>query len=193
MKVLFASRAYESPKVEGGFVLLSDLANSLSSSKSISPYFFSTHGGELSGVNRLKVFSKTGWSFGRQIEFFWGVLRYQRQFDVIHTAHVPTKLNSFFFRLARILGKGHRTRYIQTITALPDNTNTALNRLCWGDKVTCLSLRTQKRLLNSGIDAELINPSPSNERIEYNETRRNLTRLEFFGSFETQKRCDLKI
>jgi glycosyltransferase involved in cell wall biosynthesis len=187
MKVLFASRAYESKKQEGGFVLLIDIAEFISlNSKDIKTSFFSTNKINNQGfeIELVPIFSNTGWGKWRGLEFFIGLFLNQYRFEIIHTAHVPTLGNSTLFRFLKFFGKFAGIRYLQTITSLPEVSNKKLKYLCWGDAINCLSNEAEKRLTKININTVTMLPWPSPNRIRFNSDRRKVTRSQFFSNFD---------
>ena len=77
-RVLFATRAWESLEIEGGFLLLRDIARQLSANRDderneheFEACFFSVRDGEDSGITLFRAFRECGWSAMRRIEFFW--------------------------------------------------------------------------------------------------------------------------
>lgn len=181
--VLFASRAYESPQSEGGFVLLRDLAREFSESKDFQATFFSAGAANDSGVEMLKIYQKVGWGDRCRLEFLLAILRHQSRFDIVHIAHVPTLINVKFMKFVSKLGKRSHVRYIQTITAIPKTPKETLHQLFWGDKIICQTNETLETVLREGLDPVLISPRIPPARVRFDQVRRRQTRKFRFSSF----------
>ena len=71
MRVLFASRAFESTHTEGGFLLLRDLAAHAAGDGSVGPAFLSTSrtAQRQSGVELLPAYGKGEWGFLNALRF----------------------------------------------------------------------------------------------------------------------------
>ena len=164
-RVLFATRAWESPEVEGGYLLLKDIARHLTAHdvEQFEACFFSSRDGEDEGITLFHAFRKPGWGVGRRLEFFRALLRFLSQVDVVHFAHTPTLLNSLFIRgLMRIFPT---VTFVQTITGF-SRQNRGSRSLYWGDVITTISPRVHTFLLDHhSISAEVITPHPQFERL----------------------------
>lgn len=165
-KILFASRAFESPQTEGGFLLLRDVAIRAAEDESLVPAFFSSSGSTSSedGVSLLASLPRPGWSKSVSTHFVISLLKWTSHFDLVHTAHVPTPLNSR--ALARISRWGRRrgVRYVQTVTALPSN-ETLRKELFWGDAVVCLNATDTEVVSHFHENVRTIHPAPSPGRL----------------------------
>ncbi len=185
-RVLFASRAIESPPYEGGFVLLKNLAEQTAKSRDIEPYFFASSAGKTNGITHVPVFKATGWGGKRGREFLLGLSRHSRKFDIVHTAHIPTKQNVRLIKLATKHAHLRGTRFIQTITGLPKTaiSQKELKKLLWGDVIICQSKRTFERVRTLHEQVEFIPTWPPNTRIAFDAKRRENTRANLFPGFE---------
>lgn len=164
-RVLFATRAWESPEIEGGYLLLKDIARTLGAHdiEGFEACFFAMRDGEEDGVQLCKAYRGTGWGTARRMEFFRGLLKHLRRVDVVHFAHTPTRLNALLIRGLRKLYPN--VRFIQTITGF-EHAERDSHVLYWGDVLCTISLRVQQRLLTGhGMDADLITPHPSPRRL----------------------------
>ncbi|HEX5447770.1 MAG TPA: glycosyltransferase [Candidatus Saccharimonadales bacterium] len=177
-KVLFATRAMESPPREGGFVLLSETATRLSGDKQVSPYMFSASTSAKNGVIPVKVFSKTGWSPRIKAEFMLGIFNSAQRFDIVHTAHIPTRQNVFMLKTLTRRARNSGTQFVQTITGLPSSAKTSggLKELLWGDHIVCQSWETYARVRHLHRSVSLITPWASDKRVRYDARRRMATR-----------------
>lgn len=190
IKILYASRALESPPREGGFVVLSDIAKRLNvPDLGYDPYMFSVKNISISGLGTEKVFTQTGWNARVKIEFFYGLFRKAHLYDIVHTAHIPTKQNSRLIKLAIKKARKSNTLFVQTITGLPkiDISQKDLKKLLWGDHIVCQSEKTYKKVKNA-LDqlqsCSLIVPWRPNSSISYSEERRVDTRNKLFSGFK---------
>ena len=179
-RLLFASRAYESPPQEGGFVLLSDIARAIRIDN-CDVAAFSTKQEQLDNLHLEKAFSKPGWSKLSRFEFALGLRRYAHHYDVVHTAHIPTKQNVRLLRLAiRRARRGRKTTFIQTITGLPHVTDAKLIELLWGDILVCQSPTNYQRIRSlTDKPVSLVVPWPSPKRVSPDSTRRLNTRKQY--------------
>jgi glycosyltransferase involved in cell wall biosynthesis len=186
--VLFASRAIESPPQEGGFVILTDLAKALADDDNIAPSVFSATNHKIENIGTERVFSKSGWNSRVRAEFAHGLFRKAHKFDVVHTAHIPTKQNVLLMRAATKRARRSGTRFVQTITGLPKVGMglKELKMLLWGDHIVCQSQSVYNKVaqLRSTETVSLIVPWPSNNRISYDEKRRAKTRQKLFPGIE---------
>lgn len=184
--VLFASRAIESPPYEGGFVLLSYMAEQAARSHDIEPYFFAVKGGETNGIRHVPVFKDTGWDKKRGREFLLGLSRHAHKFDIVHTAHIPTKQNVRLIKLATGRARRKGTTFIQTITGLPKNaiSQKDLRKLLWGDVIICQSQKTYNRVRTLHNRTAYIATWPSNTHIAFDAKRRETTRKKMFAGAE---------
>ena len=173
--VLLASRAIESPGVEGGFQLLADLAKWFDKSDQVSPVTFCA--ARRSGdAGALRAFRRPGWNRARQVEFALALARYAGRFPIVHTAHVPTRDNSRVMRGLATRPRARGTRFVQTVTALPNVGDDELRELLWGDHVVCQSERALSRVQALGIEATLIQPWPSPDRLASTYSRAGMVR-----------------
>lgn len=169
-RVLFATRAWESLEIEGGYLLLRDIARQLSAYREdeknehkFEACFFSVRDGEESGITLFRAFRESGWSATRRIEFFLALLKYLPAVDVVHFAHTPTLLNSLFIRSLKRLYPA--VTFVQTITGFVHQ-DRGCRSLYWGDAVATISPRVATYVLDQhGIVADLITPHPRPERL----------------------------
>ena len=164
-RVLFATRAWESPEIEGGYLLLKDIARQLSEHEveDFEACFLAMRNGEEDGVTLLRAFKDTGWSATRRFEFFRALLKYLRHVDVVHFAHTPTSLNSLFIRGLKRLYPN--VSFVQTITGF-DHSGKGPRSLYWGDVITTISARVHRFLLQQhDIGAEVLTPHPQPQRL----------------------------
>lgn len=163
MRVLFATRAWESPALEGGLLLLRDLARHFAGSDSVQPYFLSTTRGDDDGVRLVRAYSRTGWGRRQGLQFFFALLRHAGKFDVVHCAHVPTRSNSRLIRFLKYLYPN--VHFVQTITAVNKEQFSAA-AMAWGDSVVTVGPALHRFLGDDHrIPAELILPVPSPDRL----------------------------
>lgn len=166
MRILFATRAWESPEIEGGYLLLKDIARqiALDDSADAEVCFFSLTAGRDDGVTLLPVLGATGWGSRQRLEFFLGLLRYLGDVDVVHFAHTPTALNALLIRFLRRLFPS--VTFVQTITGHSQPGRVPGIRY-WGDAITSISPRVSGHLEGAhGIVAETILPYPRPDRLE---------------------------
>lgn len=184
-EILLVSRAYESRPVEGGFVLLKDLAHGLADMRDVHPSFLSVENhGSQNGVDLVGNMWGTEWGMRARLSFVKAVVGHHRSFDVVHTAHVPTPLNASFFRLLTSIGRRANTRFVQTITALPTGPGIPSEHLFWGDHLVCQSQSVYNRLEPTGRPVSTIPPWPSPDRVEFDPKRRRRTRQHRFSRYE---------
>lgn len=185
VRVLFATRAYESRPVEGGFVFLRDLARGMRDISDVRPWFLSTRHGDREGeIGLVGGLRAAEWTFGSRISFVRGLAAYHAHFDVIHTAHAPTGLNAPFFRLLRSVGRASDTRFVQTITALPRGRSLPGGLLCWGDRTVCQTREHRDRLGDLDDPVRCITPWPAPDRVALDRERRNETRRRRFSRYD---------
>lgn len=184
--VLFASRAIESPPYEGGFVLLSYMAEQAAKSHDIEPHFFARESGVTNGVHHVPVFKDVGWDKKRGREFLLGLSRHAHKFDIVHTAHIPTMQNVRLIKLATRRARRKGTVFVQTITGLPRSaiSQKDLKKLLWGDIIICQSQKTYDRVRKLHSRAEYIATWPPNTRIAFDPERRETTRKKLFAGAE---------
>jgi glycosyltransferase involved in cell wall biosynthesis len=186
--VLFASRAIESPPQEGGFVVLTDLARALTQDTRIAPSVFAATNHKIENIGTERVFSKPGWDPRVRAEFAHGLFRKAHKFDIVHTAHIPTRQNVLLMRAVTKRARRAGTRFVQTITGLPkvDIDLKELNGLLWGDRIVCQSQSVYDKVtqLRSADTVSLIVPWPSSDRISYDEKRRAKTRQKLFPGID---------
>lgn len=177
-KVLFATRALESPPAEGGFLLLLDIAKSFVGDESIEPTVFSALQNSNEGLNTKKVFTKTGWSAKAKYQFLVSLLLESRHYDVVHTAHVPTKKNVLWLKyISKRARHISSVKFVQTITALPQEVDSNdINAFLWGDYIVCQSQSAYNKVKSVRENVSLIIPWPSPSRIALNEQRYHNTR-----------------
>lgn len=167
LRILYASRAYESPPNEGGFILLRDLAESIGKLKNMQCSFFSLHGDFDSTPRKIKLYKKCGWSRENSLRFLMGLTANQHHFDIIHVAHMPTLTNSVIMRRISDTGRKKGVKYVQTVTALPGHpANSALRQFLWGDRIVCLNPMIKEHLQKVRSDITQLPAIPSPERIE---------------------------
>ena len=140
LRVLFASRAYESPHTEGGYLLLKDLAARAAADPAIDASVLSSSKTRdaSGGVTLLPAFSRGGWGLWPAVQFARALRRWAATSDIVHTAHVPTSTNSAVLRHVRGRATSGGTRFVQTVTALPERVKLRRN-LFWGDAIVCLN------------------------------------------------------
>ena len=149
--------------MEGGLLLLQDLAKHFAGSESVEPYFFSTTSGTEDGVVLLRAFRQAGWGRSQRLQFFVALLRHVRKFDIVHFAHSPTRSNS---RLMRFLKYLHpNVHFVQTVTAV-SKARFRADSMIWGDDVTTIGPLLQQYLRDEHhVHAEVIPPVPSPHRL----------------------------
>jgi hypothetical protein len=140
IRILFASRAHESAHTEGGYLLLKDLAARAAGDPAVDVTVFSSskERDTRGGVNLLPAFSRGGWGLWPAVQFARSLLRWAATFDIVHTAHVPTSTNTSVLRQIRRRATPGGTRFVQTVTALPER-GELRRELFWGDAVVCLN------------------------------------------------------
>lgn len=164
-RVLFATRAWESPEIEGGYLLLKDVACQLTAdgAAEFEACFLALRDGEDHGINLLPAFQQTGWGRARQFEFFRALLTHLKTVDVVHFAHTPTRINGLFLRALKRFYPN--VTFVQTITGF-DHGECGNRSLYWGDVITTISGRVQAALLeHHGITAALLTPYPRPDRL----------------------------
>ncbi len=178
IKLLYATRAYESLPHEGGFVLLSDLANSLGKAKDVEVSFFSKKKLRNAHIRGVPVFSKTGWGLRQKIEFFVGIMVNAHKYNIVHTAHIPTDKNALLMKICSWRAKRSGTFFVQTITGLPsyDLSTKQAKKLLWGDIIVCQSENAQSLLKKNSSSIKIIPPQTSPERVIFSNNRRAETR-----------------
>ena len=183
--ILYATRAIESPPREGGFVLLSDLAQKTKDEKDIEAFFFSS-GSQVDSINTEQVFSKPGWNAKLRMEFLYGLFKTAHKYELVHTAHIPTKINTFLIKIATRRARKSGTKFIQTVTGLPDiNVSAeALNGLLWGDHIVCQSKSIYDKVKSTRDSVSLITPWPATSRVAYSADRKRKTRQKLFPDFK---------
>ncbi len=186
IRLLLASRAFESPPREGGFVLLSDLANVLTDDSAINPAVFTATKYPIPGIGTEKVFSGLGWNLRLRYEFILGVYRKANKYNVVHTAHIPTSQNVKLLKAATKKAKRSGTVFVQTVTGLPEVSisNEQLANLLWGDWIVCQSPSVYRQVKQLRDSVSLITPWPADKRIAYDEKRRADTRRTLFKEAE---------
>lgn len=190
VKILFASRAKESAPREGGFVVLTDIARKLSNSKTgFSPFMFSTNHKTSDNIGTECIYSDIGWNRKLRLEFFLGLYRKAHFYDIVHTAHIPTKLNTHLIKFAIKKARKSGTLFVQTITGLPaTNINQEeLKKLIWGDHIVCQSEGTYKKvrkLISSSQSCSLITPWRPDDIIQFDKGRRIETRKKLFAGYK---------
>lgn len=164
--ILYASRALESMPNEGGFILLRDLATAIGQSDIFTTSFFSVRKNTESIPRQVKAFSRTGWSRLRAVEYIYSLQKYQKDYDVVHIAHMPTPFNAPIMRAIAERGRRHHVRYVQTVTALPaapERLN--LSQLLWGDDIVCLNTDMGKIVSRTRQNVKVISAIPDPGRI----------------------------
>jgi glycosyltransferase involved in cell wall biosynthesis len=182
MRILLASRAYESQNTEGGFVLLKDLARGLAPFEDIEVSVFGQNVRQHGRLRVLRVFSQLEWGLRQQVEFILGLAKHQWKFDILHVAHVPTITNMILLRTLSWLGKFAGVRYVQTVTAVPKIDWQPLgSALLWGDQIVLLT----KSLLLRPEKLCVVRPWPHPGRIKFDPVRRESTRKSMFPKFSS--------
>lgn len=164
-RVLFATRAWESPEIEGGYLLLKDIARQLAADlgDDFEACFLAQSEGRAEGVTLLPAFHQTGWGNIQKLDFFRGLLRHLGKVDVVHLAHTPTLTNALFIRLLKRLYPA--VTFIQTVTGFGHIDNDP-KMLFWGDVITTISPRVSEYLKQKhGIRAEVLIPYPQPDRL----------------------------
>jgi hypothetical protein len=163
---LFATRAFESPHTEGGFLVLKDIAVRAVDDKNIYPAFLSTGSDRLSkeGVRLLHGMTGTGWSLPIAMQYTLTLASIKAKVDLVHTAHVPTALNSRLLGYLRSRGNAHGIRYVQTVTALPKSERIR-SELFWGDAVACINPELSSIVAKYRENVRTIFPMPLPERL----------------------------
>lgn len=164
-RLLFASRAYESPDTEGGFVHLKDIAARAGADEVFEPAFLSrVRDGHVAGIAMAGGFSRTGWGVRASWEFVTGLTAMNAKVDLVHTAHVPTVLNSRILAYVSGVGRKQGVRYVQTVTALP-SVHQLHRRLFWGDAVSCLNASDTEVVSRYHGNVRTIAPVPGPDRL----------------------------
>lgn len=185
-EILLATRAIESPPYEGGYVLLRDIADELSSDGRFSPFMFSATKAPQPGIGTDKVFRKPGWSFLRRYEFMRGLSKKSGSYDIVHTAHIPTAKNVPLILKATTKARASGVKFVQTITGLPYTSiqQDELKKLVWGNHIVCQTSDVYNAVRDFHDHVSLIAPWPSGKRVSPDKTRRNQTRKEHFAGFK---------
>lgn len=187
-KILFASRALESPPQEGGFVLLRDIATrlALDPESSLAPSMFSKSKSPYEGISPDKVFTVTGWNRRSKLEFFVGLLRRAHLYDIVHAAHIPTTKNARLMSRAIRRAKRRGTKFVQTITGLPVVDDKQLSQMLWGDSIVCQSPSVYQRVRRlTSKPVSLIVPWPSTVRVSADNNRLSTTRSHLLSKKNT--------
>lgn len=184
MRILFATRAMESAPTEGGFVLLSDLAHAMAKEPDVEVAMLATNQATRQGIECIDGFSSPGWSRMNAVEFAIAMLRFQSGFDVVHTAHAPTAVNSALMRKISLLGRRKGVHYLHTVTAVPSARPVSVQKLLWADTCVAQTGPVMNMLSFDNRPSAQIYPWPSPERVSYQAQRRQSTRGERFGDFE---------
>ena len=165
-RVLFASRAYESPDSEGGFLILKDLAMGSADDPDTQAAFLSTcqHGETSDGVELLPAYSRSGWTLRLALQFAFSLRSQAAKFDIVHTAHVPTSLNTNILRRICRHAKPRGTRFVQTVTALP-MPDDLRPEMFWGDAVVCLNEAAAEMVRQFHDNVSVISPVPRQTRL----------------------------
>lgn len=164
--ILFASRAFESPHIEGGFLLLRDLALSAGSDDGIEASCFSTGAAQVTNnLELLPVYSRHGWGLRQSLQFMTSLSAAANRFDIVHTAHVPTPTNTCVLRYIRNKASGAGTKFVQTVTALPAS-ELIRSRSFWGDAIVCLNEQVAAVARAHHDNVSVIPPVPSPERLK---------------------------
>ena len=168
LRVLFASRAFESAHIEGGFLLLRDIAARSGDDAALDGAFLSTQqvGARTAdgGVELLPAFSRGGWGIRSAMEFARAVSRQAPAFDIVHTAHVPTSINARVLSRIRRKARAQGTKFVQTVTALPARHRLS-PRLLWADAVVCLNDELAATASTLHDNVTVIPPMPSPTRL----------------------------
>lgn len=164
-KLLFASRAYQSPHTEGGFVHLKDIAFRAAADEAFSPAFLSLAGrSDTTDIEMAGGFSRLGWGKRAAWEFTRALRSRQASAALVHTAHVPTGVNSRLLALISNAGRREGVRYVQTVTGLP-RPRGLHERLFWGDAVTCLNSAATAVVSGFHHNVRTIAPVPGPDRL----------------------------
>ncbi len=166
LRVLYASRAFESAHTEGGFLLLRDLAERAASGAQVRPAFFSTTPApeNRGGVDLLPAYRRGDWGILNALRFGRSLRGRAASFDVVHTAHVATPMNSYVLRRIRKRAGAAGTRFVQTITALAADKE-PIAEMFWGDAVVCLNEATASEVRRYREDVAVIPPAVRPERL----------------------------
>jgi len=167
MRILFASRAHESAHTEGGYLLLRDLAARAAEDPAVDATVFSTsrEPGAAGGVNLLPAFGQAGWGLWAALQFARALRGSAADFDIVHTAHVPTSLNARVLRRIRRRANPRGTRFVQTVTALPQS-GSLREHLFWGDAIVCLNDSTASDARQFHDNVLTIAPAVRAERLQ---------------------------
>lgn len=177
-KVLFASRAMESPPREGGFVLLKDVALNLNNKNTV-PYMLSMGSRKIDNIRPVRVFTALGWDKVVKTQYLLAILLNSARFDIVHTAHIPTMFNTRIMHKITKFAHIKGTRFVQTVTGLPELEDDQLPKLFWGDYLVFQSPLAMKRAHKvTNKPMKLIVPWPSDKRVVFNAKRRTKTRKE---------------
>lgn len=185
IKVLLASRAMESPPREGGFVVLSDLAEEFANNDLVEPAMFSASSNKDYNIRTERVFSSSGWNRLNRLEFPLGIRLKAHKYNVVHTAHIPTKQNAQIMR--QVINKARKsgTKFVQTVTGLPKVEDLDLKPLLWGDHLVCQTPDVYEKIQEASTKpVSLITPWPSPKRISFNKQRYQQTRSKLIGQYK---------
>lgn len=175
-KILFASRAMESPPQEGGFVLLKDMALNFSN-KSVVPHMLSMSSRKIGNIHPVRVFTALGWDKVVKTQYLMAILLYSARFDIVHTAHIPTMFNTRIMHKITKFAHIRGTRFVQTVTGLPKLRDDQLSKLFWGDYLVFQSPSAMERARKiTDRPMKLIVPWPSDKRVGFDAKRRSKTR-----------------
>lgn len=162
-RVLYASRAFESAPNEGGFVVLRDLATGVIR-HDIDAGVFSVTNAPHNNPEKIKAFARTCWSRSNAVRFAWNLIKHQRNYNIVHMAHMPTLANAGMMRFIAGRGRARGVKYVQTITALPAHGDGHdISGLLWGDHITCLNERIYNilRAVRHDVTLQPAIPSPA--------------------------------
>lgn len=170
LKILYATRAFESPHTEGGFLLLRDLATRAADDHDVAAAFFSSEKVDrtVCGIRLIPGLKRVGWDLPLAIRFSQLVTVHSADFDVVQSAHVPTSLNTKVFRVIRRVRQKCGTRFVQTVTALPDRRQLC-KQLFWGDAVACINPEITDIVSKFHPNVRTIAPVPAQVRLTVRE------------------------
>lgn len=143
-----------------------DLAVRAAADAELDPAFFSTAGRRLSeeGIRMLPGMSREGWSVPIAMQYFWSLSRPSISTGLVHTAHVPTALNSRLLAGVRARKRRKGTRFVQTVTALPSR-DRIRRELFWADAITCVNPQLAEAISSFHGNVRSIPPIPLPERL----------------------------
>ena len=185
LNILFASRSIESPATEGGFVLLKDIASEICNDPAFDVAMLSSSRESVNNIRPEKVFSKNGWSKQSQMQFPYGVWKKSRQYNIVHTAHIPTLKNAYILKRTTKKAQASGTKFLQTITGMPKIADNKIDSLLWGDHIVAQSPEIYRRITKQTYrPVSMITPWPSPSRIEIDDRRIKTERAKLLDNKE---------